>query len=108
MELVYSVFSNVLLIPIPTHSPAGLTENKLSGQDTRRHPETPPYRCFLSDLTGFERLRRAGPTRTAVRILDVEGDVNVVSSRGKTQSFTQTSRRLQREVFIMVENSPFP
>ncbi len=30
---------------------------------TRRHPETPPYRCFLSDLTGFEGLRRAGPAR---------------------------------------------
>gem|GEM_PF-1988274 len=37
---------------------------KMSGQVTRRHPETPPYRCFLSDLTGFGRLRRAGPTRT--------------------------------------------
>jgi len=31
---------------------------------TRRRPETSPYRCFLSDLTGFGELRRAGPTRT--------------------------------------------
>jgi len=31
----------------------------------RRHPETAPYRCFLSDLTGFGALRRAGPARTA-------------------------------------------
>jgi hypothetical protein len=48
----------------------------MSGQETRRHPETPSYRCFLSDLTGFAGLRRAGPTRTAVRILEVAGDVN--------------------------------
>jgi hypothetical protein len=48
----------------------------MSGQETRRHPETPSYRCFLSDLTGFAGLRRAGPTRTAVRILDVRRDVN--------------------------------
>ena len=48
----------------------------MSGQETRRHPETPSYRCFLSDLTGFAGLRRAGPTRTAVRIPDVGGDVN--------------------------------
>ena len=49
---------------------------KMSGQENRRHPETPSYRCFLSDLTGFAGLRRAGPTRTAVRIPDVGGDVN--------------------------------
>lgn len=48
----------------------------MSGQENRRHPETPSYRCFLSDLTGFAGLRRAGPTRTAVRIPDVGGDVN--------------------------------
>ena len=49
---------------------------KMSGQENRRHPETPSYRCFLSDLTGFAGLRRAGPTRTAVRIPEVRGDVN--------------------------------
>lgn len=26
-----------------------------------RHPERPPYRCFLPDLAGFEGFRRAGP-----------------------------------------------
>ena len=51
-------------------------KKKISGQETRRHPETPPYRCFLSDLTGFAGLRRAGPTRTGASIPDVEGDVN--------------------------------
>jgi hypothetical protein len=50
----------------------------MSGQENRRHPESPAYRCFLSDLTGLAGLRRAGPTRTAVRIPDVGGDVNVV------------------------------
>ena len=50
---------------------------KMSGQENRRHPEAPAYRCFLSDLTGFAGLRRAGPTRTAVRIPDVGGDVNM-------------------------------
>jgi len=29
----------------------------------RRHPETLPYRCYLSILAGFARLCRAGPTR---------------------------------------------
>ena len=48
----------------------------MSGQVTRRHPETPSYRCFLSDLTGFAGLRRAGPTRTGARIPDVGKDVN--------------------------------
>ena len=48
----------------------------MSGQENRRHPETPSYRCFLSDLTGFAGLRRAGPTRTAVRIPEVGRDVN--------------------------------
>ncbi len=37
---------------------------KISGQVTRRHPETPTYRCCLSALAGFAGLRRAGPTRT--------------------------------------------
>jgi hypothetical protein len=36
-----------------------------SGSAPRRHPEWPPYRCFLSDLTGFGGLRCAGPTRTS-------------------------------------------
>ncbi len=49
---------------------------KMSGQADRRHPEAPPYRCFLSDLTGFAGLRRAGPARTTGRIPDVGGDVN--------------------------------
>jgi hypothetical protein len=53
--------------------------DEMSGQGSRRHPETPPYRCFLSDLTGFAGLRRAGPTRTAVRIPEVQGDVNINS-----------------------------
>jgi hypothetical protein len=48
----------------------------MSGQENRRHPQTPVYRCFLSDLTGFAGLRRAGPTRTGLRIPDVGGDVN--------------------------------
>ena len=56
----------------------------MSGQENRRHPETPSYRCFLSDLTGFAGLRRAGPTRTAVRILDVMGTVNVTFRTKKT------------------------
>jgi hypothetical protein len=51
-------------------------KKKISGQENRRHPETPVYRCFLSDLTGFAGLRRAGPTRTGLRIPDVGGDVN--------------------------------
>jgi hypothetical protein len=50
---------------------------KMSGQATRRHPECPPYRCFLSDLAGFAGLRRAGPTRTGTRIPDVRRAVNV-------------------------------
>jgi hypothetical protein len=59
----------------------------MSGQANRRHPETPSYRCFLSDLTGFAGLRRAGPTRTAVRIPDVGGDVNreIKKTRNKKQ-----------------------
>ncbi len=36
----------------------------MPGQATRRHPELPAYRCFLSDLTGFAGFCRAGPTRT--------------------------------------------
>ena len=55
----------------------------MSGQENRRHPETPAYRCFLSDLTGFAGLRRAGPTRTAVRIHDVGGDVNGEKNNNK-------------------------
>ncbi|RCK74796.1 MAG: hypothetical protein ANABAC_1513 [Anaerolineae bacterium] len=39
-------------------------QQKSAGQATRRHPEGPAYRCFLSDLTGFAGFRRAGPTRT--------------------------------------------
>ena len=58
----------------------------MSGQENRRHPETPAYRCFLSDLTGFAGLRRAGPTRTAVRIPDVVGDVNGVMEKYKTSN----------------------
>jgi len=50
----------------------------MSGQENRRHPQTPPYRCFLSDLTDFAGLRRAGPTRTGARILDERGDVNSI------------------------------
>jgi len=42
----------------------------------RRHPETLPYRCCLSTLAGFGRLCRAGPARTVIRIIDVEGNVN--------------------------------
>ncbi len=38
----------------------------ISGQVTRRHPEGPAYRCFLSDLTGFTSFRRAGPARRLV------------------------------------------
>jgi hypothetical protein len=36
----------------------------------RRHPETLPYRCYLSVLAGFGRLRRAGPARTGASILE--------------------------------------
>ncbi len=42
---------------------SGILE-RMPGQATRRHPELPAYRCFLSDLTGFTGFRRAGPTRT--------------------------------------------
>ena len=42
----------------------------------RRHPNTLPYRCYLSILAGFERFRRAGPARTGARILEVKGGVN--------------------------------
>ncbi len=45
------------------------TAKKSPGQAPRRHPEFPPYRCFLSDLTGFAGFRRAGPTRTARSII---------------------------------------
>ena len=38
--------------------------SKMPGQATRRRPDAPTYRCFLSDLTGFAGFRRAGPTRT--------------------------------------------
>ena len=48
----------------------------MPGQETRRHPQASAYRCFLSNLTGFAGLRRAGPTRTIMRIPDVQGDVN--------------------------------
>lgn len=63
----------VHLLLIPFH---GLFEPANSSQVFLRHPETTIYRCFLSDLTGFAGLRRAGPTRTAVRIPDVGRDVN--------------------------------
>jgi hypothetical protein len=53
----------------------------MSGQENRRHPQAPPYRCFLSDLTGFAGLRRAGPTRTEANILDVQRDVNGVDPK---------------------------
>src|SRR4029450_7966668 len=42
----------------------------------RRHPEILPYRCCLSTLAGFERLCRAGPARTAVRIIEACIHVN--------------------------------
>ncbi len=49
--------------------PKGAGCDWAAGPATRRHPEAPPYRCFLSDLTGFEGLCRAGPARTpAARI----------------------------------------
>jgi hypothetical protein len=50
-------------------------QNKVSARaGTRRRPKTSPYRCFLSDLTGFGELRRAGPTRTlAVSITPPRG-----------------------------------
>jgi hypothetical protein len=66
----------------------------MSGQENRRHPETPVYRCFLSDLTGFTGLRRAGPTRTVPRIPDVERDVNGAYSykpNGNLQLFSYES-----------------
>jgi hypothetical protein len=48
----------------------------MSGQDYRRHPEKPAYRCFLSDLTGFTGLRRAGPTQTSISLLQSLWAVN--------------------------------
>jgi hypothetical protein len=42
----------------------------------RRHPDTLPYRCYLSVLAGFERLRRAGPARTGASILEERKAVN--------------------------------
>ncbi len=41
----------------------GLRNGKSARTGDRRHPEAPPYRCFLSDLTGFGGLRCAGPAR---------------------------------------------
>jgi hypothetical protein len=63
----------------------------MPGQDYRRHPEIPPYRCFLSDLTGFAGLRRAGPTRTALSILEDRGGVN------ESQAHSQQSTDEQLE-----------
>jgi hypothetical protein len=45
-------------------SSVSFKKEKMSGQATRRHPDGPAYRCFLSDLTGFTGICRAGPTRT--------------------------------------------
>ena len=42
----------------------------------RRHPDTLPYRCCLSALAGFGRLRRAGPARTGASILEEREAVN--------------------------------
>jgi hypothetical protein len=52
-------------------------KNAISGQATRRRPEFPPYRCFLSDLAGFEGFRRAGPTRMRSSIPHEGWNVNV-------------------------------
>jgi len=38
---------------------------KMPEQETRRHPESIAYCCFLSDLTRFTMFRRAGPTQAA-------------------------------------------
>jgi hypothetical protein len=51
----------------PDLSPSPLGKRK-PGQATRRHPEFPPYCCFLSDLTGFAGFCRAGPARACIRI----------------------------------------
>ena len=48
-----------------TGNPVIVLKNQMPEQATRRHPEAFTYRCFLSDLTRFAKLRRAGPTQAA-------------------------------------------
>jgi len=71
----------------------GCLANKISGQDYRRHPEIPPYRCFLSDLTGFKGLRRAGPTRTRLSILQSSGHVNKSTAFGSQHPAGQLEKK---------------
>jgi hypothetical protein len=53
-----------------------------SGQVFLRHPETTIYRCFLSDLTGFIALCRAGPSlqhyliQAVLQIRDLKQEIN--------------------------------
>ena len=46
--------------PFRHDSPGRIRRND-SGQALPRHPQLLAYRCFLSDLAGFTRLRRVGP-----------------------------------------------
>ncbi len=64
-------------------NPDQLILEKMSRQAARRHPEDTPYRCFLSDLAGFEGFRRAGPTRTKASIPQPE---RLVKQNGRLAS----------------------
>jgi len=44
----------------PSIRTVGPLERSSSDPAIPRHPERPPYRCFLPDLTGFAGIRRAG------------------------------------------------
>jgi len=74
---------------------------KMPGQDTRRHPEIPPYRCFLSDLTGFVGLRRAGPTRTLLSILHALLAVNRHGDM-KQAMLTITGKKPPFDVYLII------
>ena len=55
-----------------------LAVKEAPGSAPQRHPIAPPYRCFLSDLTGFKGHRRAGPIQAlSLRILPQAPSVNI-------------------------------
>ncbi len=78
-------------------------ETRKPGQDSRRHPEKPPYRCFLSDLTGFAGLRRAGPTRTSLSILHTPGTVNKSRVRLSYHSPDNWKKNRLRSILLINE-----
>ena len=81
--------------------------NKVPGQATRRHPEWPPYRCFLSDLTGFGGFCRAGPTRTAdgVRIT-LEANIELADDLSTAMSCGAEGIGLYRSEFLLAGAPP--